>query len=150
MKKGFTLIELLAVVLVLGILTSIALPQYQRSIERARAAEAPSILRSLFDSRERVAVERGYHSYNAMPVKFGFTKLDIAIKGQLSNGTASTGTLVTKDFEYKLLGPTNQATMVSGKLLRGKYTGLILTYNGSEFGCTPPAGQANACSVLGY
>ena len=59
MKKGFTLIELLAVVLIMGILTAVAVPQYKKSLERSRMTEAVQMLPAIFDARERLFVEHG-------------------------------------------------------------------------------------------
>ncbi len=47
MKKGFTLLELIVVIIVLGILATLALTQYAKTIERSRGAEARAIVGGL-------------------------------------------------------------------------------------------------------
>jgi len=55
---GFTLIEMMIVVVIIGILASIALPGYQAYVQRGKAAEATSTLAAL-----RVQMEQHYQDF---------------------------------------------------------------------------------------
>ncbi len=64
MKKGFTLIELLVVVLIIGILSSIALPQYQKAVDKARGAEALTAVNALEKAQTVYYLENREFAYN--------------------------------------------------------------------------------------
>ena len=72
MNQGFTLIELLVVVLIIGVLSAVALPQYQTAVERSRAAEALTQMAAIADSMER------YHAqHESWPSSFNSLDVDI-------------------------------------------------------------------------
>ncbi len=63
-KNGFTLTEILIVVAILGILASLAIPRLFPQTERARAAEAISILSAIRQGEEAYRLEKG--TYKAL------------------------------------------------------------------------------------
>ena len=58
-KSGFTLLELLVVVLIIGILASIALPQYEMAVTKAKVASIFPIMRRWSDAYAEYYLQHG-------------------------------------------------------------------------------------------
>lgn len=108
-KHAFTLIELLVVVLIIGILSSIALPQYSRAVEKARAAEAFTMLGSLAHAVD------AWRLANPGKSETNFLKnggLDIDLSGTVTCTTDPDGiqTCASKNFGYRVGTDTIELT----------------------------------------
>jgi prepilin-type N-terminal cleavage/methylation domain-containing protein len=134
-RKAFTLIELLVVVLIIGILAAIALPQYQKAVEKSRAVQLKTLVKNVAAAMEIYFLVNGEY-----PTRFD--QLDIS----LDNGTTKPASAYfgfgissndavrrfdDRNFEIVLnvnSGGGNAYTGAAGAIYAGKYKGGYINY----------------------
>ena len=110
--KGFTLIELLVVVLIIGILSSVALPQYRRSVEKAKFAEAAELMQAISNAEQRYSLENGEYA------EF-FEDLDIVIPNKSAIKMEKKTMLLTDNFRIYLSSVNDDALISAERIIPG-------------------------------
>lgn len=126
-KKGFTLIEVLVVVLIIGILATIAFPSYTKAVEKSRTREAVQVLSTIALGEQREKLAR-YKYTNEVD------KLDLAYTN-FSDGSKATGSTFDGEFfDYTVFGEDRQAAFAQRN--NNEYT-LSVDYLTKEIFCRP-------------
>jgi prepilin-type N-terminal cleavage/methylation domain-containing protein len=60
-RKGFTLVELAVVIVIIGVLAAFGVPQFLKSVERSKAAEAFNYLSAMRSAQERFLAKNGVY-----------------------------------------------------------------------------------------
>ncbi|WP_428074110.1 type IV pilin protein [Candidatus Avelusimicrobium luingense] len=155
MNRGFTLVEILIAVLIMGILVTMAVPMYEKTIEKSRIAEVRANLRRIYDAKMRLLDDMEKTKYVAK--LFGFENLDFSFDCSL--GEETDGHMIgckSKDFGYSLLpSGTGNQNKVCAMRLSGDYKGVNFLF-GERSGAPGTVellcydnGNDGACDVFG-
>jgi len=112
--KGFTLIELLVVVIIIGVLAAIGIPQYTKTIEKARGAEARSGLGHIQEGEKLYYVENEHYYPAGTSVSTATELTDI-------NNALDIG-LTHKEWDF-IIDASSSEFIAKAKRLNGKCAG---------------------------
>ncbi len=121
MLGGFTLIELLVVVLIIGILSSVALPQYQRVVEKSRSVEAVTLLKSAYQTAQNYYLANGEWPTRIDQLDIEFPTLASGAGGWVGSGSSEVG---NEHWNLNLYDNSNHSLKgVCAGRISGKYAG---------------------------
>lgn len=157
-QKGFTLTEILTAVIIVSILTVMAVPLYEKTVERSRLAEARTIMNRLQEAKWNAMDNMGCETYsstnNKCPKKY---HLNVDFKNDKISQTGVTQvSFHTKDFTYSLEPTSSYAHCQNGIMATrrgdGDTKGTVFVYYGLRrdthdpvFACT-----AGSCETYGF
>ena len=104
MKKGFTMIELIFVIVILGILASVAIPRLAATREDAEISAAVANLRTLVSDATAYYTAKGEFPANTKWSDITNVPLDGAGSNAVSTGTGDTATAQLKAGGKKCIG----------------------------------------------
>lgn len=89
-NQAFTLIELLVVVLIIGILAAVAIPQYERAVERARISEIWTTLSALEKAYQAARLEKPTDTIYLSDLAVSFETRDGGNTSSMTNSNSFT------------------------------------------------------------
>ncbi len=131
-KKGFTLVEILTAVVIVAILTVMAVPLYEKTIERSRLAEAQTVLNRLQAAKIQAMDDMGCLTYAANNKCPQLKHLRVQFKNECS-GSSSAYAFCSKAFKYSIKPSGPYSNGVCAQRRGGDYKDTIFYYLYDEF-----------------
>lgn len=119
--SGFTLIELLVVVLIIGILASVALPQYTKAVEKSRMTEAMTALKNVAAAEEIYKMSNGNFTGNVLDLDIQYPGIDRHLTGTDAFDTKNFRVMITEPGAVLSIGGSQpRFSAIAQRMLNGQ------------------------------